>query len=448
MTRREAETLPQRIHLVVHPGTLTGSSLSVPGDKSIAQRALILSAIAEGESVIRGVPSGADCASCAAVLRELGVRIDNSGEGRIVVYGSGMNSLSPASSALDCGNSGTCMRLLTGLLSAQSFDAKVVGDESLMRRPMQRVADPLVEMGASISTDGGHAPINVSGGRSLAAIDYQLPVPSAQVKSAILLAGLYANGVTSIHEPDVTRDHTEKLLEVFGCPVSVRSGAVSVSGPAQLRSHEIDIVGDFSAAAFFVVAGTISGKDDLSIPNVGINPTRTGLLDVLKQMGAKIAVTPGRSSGGEPVGELRISPAQLNGVDVPAGIVSRAVDEFPVLFVAAAVANGTSRFSGLAELRHKESDRVATMATALRALGVDISTKDDSVVIKGGCIGGGTVDCAGDHRAGMALAIAGLVADNPVSVAGAEAIDVSYPGFIGACRDLGMNAKMAETNSG
>lgn len=438
----------RRQAMTIVPGSVSGR-IRPPGDKSIAQRALILAAIADGPSDIHGMPASADCLSCLQALHTLGVQSEQGGSGILTINGRGMDALSAPGSPVDCGNSGTAMRLLAGLLSTRRFTSELIGDQSLTTRPMERIARPLALMGADIETNDGRPPLHITGPAALAPIDYELPVASAQVKSAILLAGLYANGVTSVREPAVTRDHTERLLELFGCPVTRKGNRISICGPASLRAARVELPGDFSSAAFMLVAGCLAAAGELVINKVGINPTRTGLLDILQDMGGQISISDQRVLGGEPVATLTVHRSELTGVDVPADMVTRTIDEFPILFVAAAAARGQTRFTDLGELRHKESDRLSAMMTGLKNLGVDIKSTNDTLSIRGGNLTGGVVDCAGDHRVAMAFAIAGLVSAGAVTVTGSECIDVSWPEFQETCRQVGAKIKTsaAETDT-
>lgn len=420
-------------------GALRGS-LRVPGDKSITQRALILSALADGTSEIEGALDAEDCRSTTAALSALGARIEGS-SGRVLVTG---GALRWPGAALDLGNSGTGLRLLAGLLAGQPFSTTLTGDASLQRRPMRRVAEPLSKMGASVQTTDGHAPVTVTGG-ALHAIDYALPVASAQVKSAILIAALQAQGTTRVREPAPSRDHTERLLPALGCIPQVGDGLISLSGPVRLQGARLCVPGDFSSAAFFIVAASLSPDSALEIKGVGLNPTRTGLLDVLRAMGARIEMRDVRTECGEPVGDLRIESARLQGVDVDPALVPRAIDELPVLFIAAAAARGTTRVRGAGELRLKESDRLAAMAVGLRALGIEVVEHADGLDIDGGSFSGGVVSSQGDHRVAMAFAVAAHVAGAPVRVCDTANVATSFPGFADLARAAGFALDVART---
>jgi 3-phosphoshikimate 1-carboxyvinyltransferase len=411
--------------------------LSVPGDKSISHRAIMLAAIAEGSSRIDGFLEGEDTRATAAAFRAMGVRIDTPVPSQRIVHGVGLHGLQPSSAAIDCGNSGTGMRLLAGLLAGQRFDSTLTGDASLSRRPMLRVIEPLAQMGAHIEAESGLPPLRIHGGRSLRGIRYVPPVASAQVKSAVLLAGLYADGVTELGEVHATRDYTERMLAAFGWPVELGSDRVRLAGGHRLRATDIAVPGDFSSAAFFIVAATLVPGSELVLRNVGLNPRRTGLLDVLREMGARIDVEHPREQGGERVGDLVVRHAPLRGIEVPERHVPDMIDEFPILFVAAAAARGTTVVRGAAELRVKESDRIATMAVGLRALGVGVRETADGAVIEGGALHGGRVHSRGDHRVAMSFAVAGLVARSEISIVDCANVATSFPGFLDAAREAG-----------
>ena len=434
--------MPRRDWIAMRGEALRGEP-AVPGDKSISHRAILLAALADGVSRIDGFLEGADTRATAAIFARLGVRIDARADGVRIVHGVGIDGLHAADGALDCGNAGTAMRLLSGLLSGQRFDSTLVGDASLSRRPMQRVTAPLASMGARIDAVDGHAPLHVRGGRPLQGIDYTLPVASAQVKSALLLAGLYARGETVVREPQPTRDCTERMLQAFGYPVAYREGEARLSGGHRLRATEVAVPADFSSAAFFLAAATLVPGSEMQLRRVGINPRRTGLLPVLRAMGADIVATGLREQGGEQVADLRVRHASLRGIEVPVEHVADMIDEFPVLCVAAACAQGTTTIRGAAELRVKESDRIATMATGLRALGIDVHELPDGVVIHGGRLRGGTVDSHGDHRIAMAFAVAAQLADGEVRIADVANVATSFPGFDVLARQAGFGLRDA-----
>ncbi|WP_430390202.1 3-phosphoshikimate 1-carboxyvinyltransferase [Dyella sp. 20L07] len=419
-----------RLDWTSHTGRALHGSVRVPGDKSVSHRALMLGALADGTSHIRGFLEGEDTRATAAVLQQLGVRIETPADGERVIHGVGLHGLRGTSQPLDCGNAGTGMRLLAGLLAGQAFDSTLVGDESLSKRPMRRVTDPLALMGAKIDSQDGLPPLLVRGGQSLHGIEYTLPVASAQVKSALLLAGLYAQGETEVIEPHPTRDYTERMLAAFGWPIEFTPGRARLSGGHALRATQVDVPADFSSAAFFLVAASVVPGSELRLPNVGLNPRRTGLLQALRLMGADIRVENERESGGEPVGDLIVCYAPLHGIELPEALVPDMIDEFPVLFVAAAAAKGRTVVRGAAELRVKESDRIAAMANGLRALGVSVEEAPDGATIEGGVIGGGTIDSHGDHRIAMSFAVAGLVALNAIRINDCNNVATSFPGFL------------------
>ncbi|HSX62673.1 MAG TPA: 3-phosphoshikimate 1-carboxyvinyltransferase [Tahibacter sp.] len=419
-----------------------GGEIRVPGDKSISHRAVMFAALADGMSTIRGFLEGEDTRATARAFEAMGVQIEQPSASERVVHGVGLHGLNAPAAAIDCGNAGTGMRLLTGILAGQAFDTTLTGDESLSRRPMRRVIEPLTRMGARIDAqDGGLPPLRVHGGRALAGIDYALPVASAQVKSALLLAGLYAKGETTVREPHPTRDYTERMLAAFGWPVAFSAGEARVSGGSQLRATAVVVPADFSSAAFFLVAASIVPGSDLLVREVGINPRRTGLLDALKRMGADITLERPRELGGEAVADLRVRHAKLRGIDVPVALVPDMIDEFPILFVAAAAAEGTTRVTGAAELRVKESDRIAVMARGLRTLGIAIEETPDGAVVEGGRFSGGDVGSAGDHRCAMSFAVAGLIADGDVRIGDCANVATSFPGFVELANGCGFRLK-------
>jgi len=419
----------------IAPGGRLAGSIRVPGDKSISHRSIMLGALAQGTTEATGFLEGADAISTIEVFRALGVSIDGPRAGRVTVHGVGLHGLRGAAYPLDCGNAGTAMRLLMGLLAGQPFESTLVGDESLSKRPMRRVAEPLAAMGARIETRDGCPPVRLlpaAGG--LHGIRYAMPMASAQVKSALLLAGLYAAGETTVIEPAPTRDHTERMLGGFGVAVSRDGPAVSLRGGQPLRAVALDVPADISSAAFFLVGAAIAAGSDLTLQHVGINPTRTGVIDILRLMGADIEVRHAREVGGEPVAELRVRAAPLRGIEVPPELVPLAIDEFPALFVAAACAEGRTVVTGAAELRVKESDRIAVMAEGLRALGVGATSTPDGMVIEGrggeaGVFSGGSVAAHADHRIAMAFAMAALRSSGEIVVHDSANVATSFPGF-------------------
>ncbi len=424
----------------VQPGGSLSGQLRVPGDKSISHRAIMLGAIAEGRTEISGFLEGEDSLATLKAFQAMGVEIVGPTQGRVAIRGVGLRGLRAPVGPLDLGNSGTSMRLLSGLLAGQAFDTELVGDSSLMRRPMRRVTEPLARMGALISSgDDGTAPLKIRGGRQLRAIDYALPVASAQVKSCLLLAGLYAAGRTCVREPAPTRDHTERMLRGMGYAVEDGGGRACLTGGGQLQASVIDVPADISSAAFFLVGASITPGSDLLLRHVGINPTRTGVLEILRLMGADIEVRERREVGGEPVADLRVRGAALRGIDIPQAQVPLAIDEFPVLFIAAACAEGRTRLSGAAELRVKESDRIQVMADGLQVLGVDAQPTTDGMIIQGGGLNGGSVNSQGDHRIAMAFAMAGLRASGPLKITDCANVATSFPGFVELAADAGLS---------
>jgi 3-phosphoshikimate 1-carboxyvinyltransferase len=412
-------------------GSLQGE-IVVPGDKSISHRAIMIAALAEGMSRIDGFLEGEDTRATAAIFRQLGVCIETPSASRRIVHGVGLHGLAEPGGVLDCGNAGTGMRLLAGLLVGQWFDTTLVGDESLSRRPMRRVLEPLATMGARIgSEEGGLPPLCIDGGATLRGIAYTAPVASAQVKSAVLLAGLYAEGDTEVRETHPTRDYTERMLAAFGWPIAFEPGRVRLtSGRHRLHATEVVVPADFSSAAFFIVAATLVPGSQLLLRAVGLNPRRTGLLSALRLMGADIREHAPREQGGERVADLEVRHARLHGAQIPPELVPDMIDEFPALFVAAAAAQGVTTIRGAAELRVKESDRITVMARGLATLGARIEETPDGAVIDGGLLGGGEVDSAGDHRCAMSFALAGLIAKADVRIADCANVATSFPGFV------------------
>ena len=422
----------------VTPSRLHAATIIVPGDKSISHRALMLGSIAEGQTEVSGFLSGDDCLATAAAMRALGVTIEQPDATSLLIQGVGRDGLQAPDQDIDLGNSGTAMRLMAGLLAGQRFSCTLTGDTSLTGRPMGRIITPLTLMGAAIESDcDGTPPLQLTGGLKLHAIDYDLPIASAQVKSAVLLAGLYAEGRTSVTEPAVTRDHTERMLASMGADISVQNGTVSIAGGQDLRGCAVEVPGDLSSATFIILATLLSQDADILIKNVGMNPTRTGVIDILKGMGANLALENRRSLGQEPVADLRVRASKLQGAAVDPALVSLAIDEFPALFVAAAAAKGTTVFSGLEELRVKESDRISAMAEGLRRLGIEVEETPDGAVVHGGRFTGGEVESYHDHRVAMSLAIAGTIADGEVLVRGVDNVDTSFPGFQDLMTSLG-----------
>jgi 3-phosphoshikimate 1-carboxyvinyltransferase len=419
----------KRVDPVKHP--LHGE-ISVPGDKSIAHRAVILASVAKGRSRIFNLSGGDDNSRTVRAFRQMGVEIFRDGDA-LHVEGKGWDGLRSPMEAINCGNSGTTMRLLSGLLAGRPFRSELDGDGSLRQRPMQRVIDPLGLMGAKIASKGGNglAPLDISGG-GLHGIHYRMPVASAQVKSAILLAALQANGTTALEEPLKSRDHTEVMLRGFGGEIALNCQTIAVNGGQSLSGQDVRIPGDISSAAFFLVAAAMIPGSDVVIRNVGCNPTRDGIIEILRRMGASIQLANEHAEAGEPVADIRVVGGSLKGVDVGPEWVARTIDEYPVLAVAAALANGVTTFSAVKELRYKESDRIAAMTEGLRRLGVEVEEREDAMTVRGGNrLLSAKVRSFGDHRVAMALAIAGLSTDGGVEIDDTDCADISFPGFFG-----------------
>ena len=421
--------------------------IRVPGDKSISHRSIMFGSLAEGISHISGFLEGEDSLNTLRAFQSMGVQIEGPTNGRVTIHGVGMSGLQAPTEPLDLGNSGTSMRLLAGLLAGQKFDVELSGDVSLSKRPMKRVTDPLAQMGAKVdAAEGGKPPLKISGNQTLNSFSYQMPMASAQVKSCCLLAGMYAPGKTCVTEPAVTRDHTERMLKAFGCVVEVQGSTACVTGPAKLIASDIDVPADISSAAFFMVAASIAKDSDLLLQHVGINPTRTGIIDILKLMGADIMLSNQQEVGGEPVADIRIKSAALSGVHIPEALVPLAIDEFPVLFVAAACASGTTTITGAEELRVKESDRIQVMADGLQILGVDAQATTDGMIIQGNtqdvAFSGGTVNSHDDHRIAMAFAMASLRADGEVQIDDCDNVNTSFPDFAGLATSCGLSIQV------
>ncbi|HWG77639.1 MAG TPA: 3-phosphoshikimate 1-carboxyvinyltransferase [Steroidobacteraceae bacterium] len=467
--RPTAAAAPRRWRAL--PAERVQGEIQVPGDKSVSHRALMLGGIAEGVTEANGFLASEDCLSTLKALQAMGVTVERLAETQVRVHGAGLSGLAVPGAALDLGNAGTAMRLMMGLLAGQSFDSTLIGDSSLMRRPMERVAQPLRAMGARIETLEGRPPVRIHGGARLTGIDYALPVASAQVKSALLLAALYARGSTRITEPVATRDHTERMLQSFGVQLTRQGMQIALAGGQRLRGCRLQVPGDFSSAAFFLVAGCLAAHGEgLILRRVGCNPTRTGLLDMLRLMGARIEVRPyGSGSGGgsaaepsagtEPIVDLIVHAAPLRGIRVPEELVALAIDEFPAFFIAAAAAEGETLVTGAAELRVKESDRLAVMAEGLRTLGVSCELLPDGMRIQGcgggaarrgggardaggappACFEGGCIDSHGDHRIAMAFAIASLRARAELVIDDVANVATSFPGFVRLACDAGLS---------
>ncbi|WP_434154902.1 bifunctional prephenate dehydrogenase/3-phosphoshikimate 1-carboxyvinyltransferase [Pseudomonas sp. JZ134] len=427
---------------IANPGGSLSGRVRVPGDKSISHRSIMLGSLADGTTEVEGFLEGEDALATLQAFRDMGVVIEGPTNGRVTIHGVGLHGLKAPAGPLYLGNSGTSMRLLSGILSAQAFDTTLTGDASLSKRPMNRVADPLREMGAVIETaEQGRPPMTIRGGQKLKGIHYDMPMASAQVKSCLLLAGLYAEGETSVTEPAPTRDHTERMLQGFGYPVTVEGNVARVRSGSTLTANRIEVPADISSAAFFLVAGSIAENSELVLEHVGINPTRTGVIDILRLMGGDITLENQREVGGEPVADLRVRSATLKGIEIPEALVPLAIDEFPVLFVAASCAQGRTILRGAEELRVKESDRIQVMADGLKVLGVSATPTPDGIVIEGGSMGGGEVESHGDHRIAMAFSVASLRASAPIRIRDCANVATSFPGFLELAAKAGIRVK-------
>lgn len=428
-------------HWIARKGRPLQGSLTIPGDKSVSHRSVMFAALADGTSHIEGFLEGEDTRATARIFSQLGVRIETPSPSQRIVHGVGIDGLKAPDAALDCGNAGTGMRLLAGLLAGQAFDCTLIGDESLSGRPMRRVTGPLSQMGAKIDTqDDGTPPLQVHGGQALHGIDFASPVASAQIKSAVLLAGLYAQGETCVTEPHPTRDYTERMLSAFGVDIEFSPGKARLRGGQRLRATDIVVPADFSSAAFYLVAASIIPGSELRLKQVGLNPRRTGLLHALRLMGADITEENPAEQGGEPVADLVVRYAPLKGARIPEALVPDMIDEFPALFVAAAAAEGQTVVTGAAELRVKESDRLAAMANGLRTLGMQVDETEDGATLHGGVrLGSGTIESHGDHRIAMAFAIAGQISEGEVRINDVANVATSFPDFDGLARSAGFN---------
>lgn len=431
------------INYIAQPGVSISGTFRVPGDKSISHRSIMLGSLANGTTEVTGFLEGEDSLATLQSFRDMGVVIEGPHRGRVTIHGVGLNGLKQPPNTLYVGNSGTSMRLLAGLMAGQSFDVEMTGDESLSKRPMNRVANPLREMGAEIETAAeGRPPMLIKGDKALSGITYTLPMASAQVKSCLLLAGLYADGKTTVTEPAPTRDHTERMLKGFGYDVEVNGDTVSVESGGELTATNIDVPADISSAAFFMVAASIAKDSDITLQHVGINPTRIGVINILRAMGANIDVLNEREVGGEPVADIRIQSAQLKGINIPEDQVPLAIDEFPAIFIAAACAEGTTVLTGAEELRVKESDRIQAMVDGLQVLGVDAQGTEDGAVIKGfgsqGSFGGGEIVTHHDHRIAMSFTIASLRGSAPIKVLDCANVATSFPGFVELAQNCGI----------
>ncbi|MDH5300496.1 MAG: 3-phosphoshikimate 1-carboxyvinyltransferase [Gammaproteobacteria bacterium] len=431
----------KNIRYVAKAGGALKGTVRVASDKSISHRSIMFGSLAEGVTEVYDFLEGEDALATLKAFRDMGVSIEGPKNGRVTIRGVGMHGLKPPKNALDLGNSGTSMRLLSGLLAGQSFDCTLIGDKSLSGRPMRRVTDPLSKMGAKIdSTEKGTAPLRIHGGSKLKGIRYDMPMASAQVKSCLLLAGLYAEGETSVTEPGVTRDHTERMLQGYGYDVKVEGSRVTLQGGGKLVSPgKLQVPADISSSAFFLVGASIAPGSNLLLTDVGINPTRTGVIDILKLMGADLTLENQRMAGGEPIADIRVRSAKLKGINIPEELVPLAIDEFPALFVAAACAEGRTVLTGAEELRVKESDRIQAMADGLVALGVKAKATPDGIIIDGGPISGGEVDSLGDHRIAMSFTMAALRASGDIIINDCANVATSFPNFVSLSREAGLD---------
>lgn len=431
---------------VISPSQQFTGTHTVAGDKSISHRSIMLGSLADGVTTVTGFLQGEDALATLQAFRDMGVEITDPVDGKVMIKGVGVDGLKPAKKAIYMGNSGTSMRLLSGILAAQSFDSVMTGDPSLSKRPMERVAKPLREMGAKIQTTGdkGTPPITITGGQTLTGIHYDMPMASAQVKSCLLLAGIWAKGTTTVVEPEITRDHTERMLTAFGYSVTKDGNAISITGGGRLTATDIAVPADISSAAFFMVAGAIAQQGNVTIKQVGINPTRTGVIDILKLMGADLTLTNEAVVGGEPVADIVVKSSKLKGIEIPAHLVPLAIDEFPVLFVAASCAEGKTVLHGAEELRVKESDRIQVMADGLKTLGINCTVLEDGIVIEGRgdidyVFGGGEIESHHDHRIAMSFTVASLRASDTITIHGTETVNTSFPGFAELVNTAGLN---------
>ena len=447
---------------IISPSYTVTGTISIPGDKSISHRSIMLGSLATGVTKVTGFLEGEDALATLQAFRDMGVTIEGPNKGKLTIHGVGMNGLKPSKTPIYMGNSGTSMRLLAGILAAQSFDSVLTGDTSLNKRPMERIASPLRQMGAIIQSTGtkGTSPLSITGrdkaGQPLQGVNYEMPVASAQIKSCLLLAGLWAKGTTTVTQPEISRDHTERMLSAFGYPVNVDGNKISVEGGGKLTGGDIAVPADISSAAFFMVAAAISQNSELTLTQVGINPTRTGIIDILKLMNANISLSNETYVGGEPVADITIRSSNLIGIEIPEPLVPLAIDEFPILFIAASCAQGRTVLTGAKELRVKESDRIAVMAEGLQTLGVDCTVTDDGMIIEGQganskagevnnsqpVFGGGHITSHHDHRIAMSFTVASLRASEQIIIEGVETVNTSFPGFAELANQIGMSVEV------
>ena len=425
---------------IANPANNLQGKLKVPGDKSISHRSIMLGSLASGVTNVSGFLEGEDALSTLNAFQQMGVKIERDGD-KVTIHGVGINGLQKPSAPLNLGNSGTSIRLMSGILAAQDFDCEMIGDESLSKRPMGRVITPLESMGAVIESNDGKPPLKVKGGQTLKAIHYDLPIASAQVKSCVLLAGLYAEGTTCVTEPAPTRDHTERMLKGLGYDVSVNDNQMCVTGGGELTATDIQVPSDISSSAFFMVAAAISKDADITLEGVNINPTRTGVIDILKLMGANLTLDNEREIGGELLADINIKSSNLKGINIPEALVPLAIDEFPAVFIAASCAQGETVLTGAKELRVKESDRIQVMADGLDILGIENQVLEDGIKIQGGKFGKptGVIESHHDHRISMSFAVASLRCDYPIEINGVDNVKTSFPNFVDLANSAGMN---------
>jgi 3-phosphoshikimate 1-carboxyvinyltransferase len=430
----------RQIDFTVVPGGVLSGAFPVPGDKSISHRTLMLGAIAEGETRVSGILHGEDIKATAAAFQQMGVQIDWYDDTKVSIQGVGLNGLCPPKKPLDLGNSGTSARLLAGLLAGQRFESTLTGDASLQRRPMQRIVTPLLQMNADLTcSENGTLPIHIKESHALKGIHYVMPVASAQLKSCLLLAGLYAEGKTSIEEPAPTRDHTERLLASFSHPVEGLGEVVCISKADKLTATDITVPGDISSAAFLMVGACIADGSDITLRQVGVNPTRHAVIEILQMMGADISLHNHSDLGREPVADIRIKSSQLHGIEIPSNLVPSAIDEFPAILIAAAFADGLTVLRDAAELRVKESDRIQVMVDGLQATGIHATPTEDGIRIEGGIMHGGTVNSHTDHRIAMAFTVAGIRATESIRILDCYNVNTSFPGFVSTMQATGLD---------
>ncbi|HIB30736.1 MAG TPA: 3-phosphoshikimate 1-carboxyvinyltransferase [Candidatus Thioglobus sp.] len=425
---------------IASPASTLSGELKVPGDKSISHRSIMLGSLSHGITKVSGFLEGEDALSTLKAFQAMGVKIEREGD-NVTIHGVGINGLKKPEGPLDLGNSGTSIRLMSGILAAQAFDCELIGDESLSKRPMGRVINPLKDMGAVIDSNDGKPPLKITGGQQLTGIHYDLPVASAQVKSCVLLAGLYAQGDTCVTEPAPTRDHTERMLKGLGYDVRVNDNQMCLTGGGELTATEIQVPSDISSAAFFMVAACIAPQADITLLGVNINPTRTGVIDVLKLMGARLTTSNQREIGGELLADIRIQSSELKGIHIPESLVPLAIDEFPAVFIAASCAKGETILTGAKELRVKESDRIQVMADGLSILGIENEVLDDGIKIQGGQFQKPTamIESHHDHRISMSFAVASLRCDYPIEINGVDNVMTSFPNFVELSNSAGLN---------